>query len=210
MLSGALSSSPSAGWCSICLIQRTFNTRVHPPASPHVRRTFGNGDLSDNLDAATPFRWTFDQDALTLSSLSEMFATVVICLFWVRDSFCVVCRFWLPCHISKTSWTLAFLQSVLSSSSLFNSKLLSVSDLSNAGSSPANIRKLTRPYFLATTCSWSVMHVVFDCLQPLTSRQRENWPPLRHHVVWLWTCRVPHGRDWGILSAFPLAHPTIL
>jgi len=103
-----------------------------------------------------------------------MSSTAVICMFWVRDSFCVFRRFWLPCHISKKSWTLAILGNVLSSASLFNSRSLSVSNQSNTGSSPANISLLARAYCLTTTFSWRVLPVVIDCLQPITSRPSDK------------------------------------
>ena len=48
-------------------------------------------------------------------------------LVWVWASFCVARKFWLPCHISKKSWTLAILCNFLSSASFFNSKSFSVS-----------------------------------------------------------------------------------
>jgi len=133
-----------------------------------------NGDLSDNLDAAATSHWKSDQDPLTLSSVSEMYPKAVICLFQARDSFCVVRRFWLPCHISKKSWTLAIRCNLPSSTSLFNSKSSSVSNLSSAGSSPANIQLLAQAYYHTTTNSRRVLPVVFDCLQPIMSRPREK------------------------------------
>jgi len=174
MLSGVLSSWLSAAWLAIRLIRLTFNTWVCSPASSFADIAGGNGDLSDNLNAAAPSCWKSDQDALMLSSISGMYTTAVICLFWACDSFCVVRRFWLPCHISKKSWTLAILCNFLSSASLFNSKSLLVSDLSNAVSSPANIPLLARAYCLTTTISWRVLPVVFDCLQPIASCPREE------------------------------------
>jgi len=174
MLSGALLSSLSASWRCVCHIQRTFNTWVHPPASYLADKAVGNGDLSDGLKAAAPSCWKFVQEALTLSSISEMYSMAVISLFWAHDSFCVVRWFWLPCHISKKSWTLAILCDFLSSASLFNSKLLSVSDLCNAGSSPANILRLPRAICLSTSYSRKISPVVFDWLQPITSHPREK------------------------------------
>ena len=41
----------------------------------------GKGDLSDSLNAAAPSCWESDQDALMISSVSEMYPTAVICLF---------------------------------------------------------------------------------------------------------------------------------
>jgi len=101
MLLGALSLSLSDGWRSILLIQRTFNTLVHPPGLTFADKAGGKGDLSDNLNAAAPSCWKFDQDSLVISLVSEMYLMAVICMFWVRDSFCVARSFWLPCHISQ-------------------------------------------------------------------------------------------------------------
>jgi hypothetical protein len=41
----------------------------------------GKGDLSDNLNAAAPLCQNSDLEALTISSMSEMYPTAVICLF---------------------------------------------------------------------------------------------------------------------------------
>jgi len=138
-LSGALSSSPSAGCRSICLIRRTFNIWGCPPKRSFADKAGGWGDLSDNLNAAAQSCWKFVQDALTISSVSEMYLTAVIYLFWARDSFLVAQRFWLPCHISKKLWTLAILCNFLSSASFFSSMLFSALVVSNTGSSPTNI-----------------------------------------------------------------------
>jgi len=72
MLSGELSSSLSAGWQSIHLIRRIFNTGVRPPGRSFPDKAGGTGDYSDNLNAAAPSWWKFDQDAVTISSVSEM------------------------------------------------------------------------------------------------------------------------------------------
>jgi len=174
MLSGALSSSLWTGWRLILWIRRTFKIWVRPPGRSFADKGGGNGDLSDNLNAATPSCWKSDQDALTISSVSEMYLTAVICLFWARDPFCVARRFWLPCHISKKSWTLAILCSFLSSTSFFISESLSVFALSNSGSVPAKIPWLARANCLTTTFLWRVSPVVFDCLQTITSRPKEK------------------------------------
>jgi len=52
--------------------------------------------------------------------VSELYATAVICLFWMWDSFCVACRFWQPCHISKMLWTLVILFNIHSFATFFN------------------------------------------------------------------------------------------
>jgi len=89
MLSGALSSSLLTGWCLILRTQRTFKIWVCPPGRSFANKAGGKGDLSDNLNAAAPSCCKSDQDALTISSVSEMYPTAVICLFWARNSFCV-------------------------------------------------------------------------------------------------------------------------
>jgi len=81
MLSGELSSSLSAGWWSIHLIQQTFNTGVRPPGRSFADQAGGTGDFSDNLNAAAQSCRKCDQDALRISSVSEMYPTAVICLF---------------------------------------------------------------------------------------------------------------------------------
>jgi len=96
----------------------------------------------------------------------------VICLLWARDSFFVACRFWLPCHISKKSWTLAILCNFLSSASFFISELFSVFVVSDTGLSPAQMPFLTWANCHTTTSSWRVSPVVFDCLQPIASHPR--------------------------------------
>jgi hypothetical protein len=95
-------------------------------------------------------------------------------LFWVRDFFCVARRFWLPCHISKKSWTFAILCNFHSSASFFNSKSFSVSAVSNTAQSPANLPLLARANYLTTTFSLTISPVVLDCLQLITSRPREK------------------------------------
>jgi len=105
MFAGALSWSLSTGWRLILRIRWTFKIWVRPAWRSFADKADGKGDLSDNLNAATPSCWRSDQDAVTISSVSEMYPTAVICLFWTRDSFWVAHRFWLPCHISKKSWT---------------------------------------------------------------------------------------------------------
>jgi len=116
-----------------------------------------------------------DHEALTISSVSEMYPTVIICLLWARDSSWVALRFWLPCHISKKLWTLASLCIFLSSASFFMSELFSVFVESNSRSAPAKILLLGRANCLTMNCWRRVPPVVFDCLQPMTSRPMEKW-----------------------------------
>jgi len=153
MLSGAQFSWPSAGWRSILYNWWTFNTSVHPPGHSCADKAGGNGDLCENLHAAIISSWKFDQDALMLSSVSEMYPRAVICLFWAHDSICVAHRFWLPCHIFKKSWILAILCNYVSTASLLNSKSLLVSDVFSAASSTADIQLLTRDSCLTSTFS---------------------------------------------------------
>ena len=133
MLSGAPSSTLYAGWRSICLIGRTFNTWVCPPGRCFADYAGGKGDFSDNLNAAAPSCWKFQQDALTIYPVPEMYPMAVIYLFSVKDSFCVASRFWLPCHISRELWTLAILCIFICSASCFISKSVSEFVVSNAG-----------------------------------------------------------------------------
>jgi len=109
-----------------------------------------------------------------LSSVSEMYPTAVICLFWARDSFWVARRFWQRCHISKKSWTLAILCNVLSSASFFISESVSVFMVSNSGSLSAKILLLARATCLTRTILQRVSHVVFHCVHPITSRPRDK------------------------------------
>jgi hypothetical protein len=95
-------------------------------------------------------------------------------LFWARDSFCVARRFWLPCHISKKSWTLAILCNFLSSASVVISELFTVFVVFNSRSVPAKIPLLARPNCFMKSFSQKVSPEVFDCLQPITAQPREN------------------------------------
>jgi len=174
MLSGALSSSLPTGWQLIVRIRRIFNTWVHPPWRSFADKAGGKGDLSDNLNAAAPSCWKSDHNAFTISSVSEMYPTAVICMFWAWDSIWVARRFWLPCHISKMSWTLASLCNFLYSASFFISKSLSVFLVSKSGSAPAKIPLLARANCLTPTFLRRVLPVVINCLQPITSRPREK------------------------------------
>ena len=63
------------------MIWRTFNNAVRPPGRSLADKAGGTSDLSDNVDAAAPSCRKFDKDALIMSSVSEMYPTVVICLF---------------------------------------------------------------------------------------------------------------------------------
>jgi len=173
MLSDTLSLSHWTGWQLICLIQRIFNIWVRPPGRSFADNARGKGDLPDNWNVAAPSCWKSDQNALTISSVSEMYPTAVIGVFWARDSFCVAHRSWLPCHVSKRSWTLAILCNVRCSTSFFSSESFCVFVVSNTGSVPANIPLLAWANCLTTTFSRTRLPVVFECFQRTTSRPKE-------------------------------------
>jgi len=174
MLSGVLSLSLLTGWQLILRIQQTFKISVPPSGRSFADEGGGKGDHSDNLNAAAPSCWKSEQEALTMTWVSEMYPTAVICLFWERDYFCVALRFWLPCHISKRSWTLAILCNFLSSATFFISELFSAFVISDTGWSPAKIPLLARANCLTKTFSVRVLPVVCDCLQPITSHPWEK------------------------------------
>jgi len=89
----------------------------------------------------------------------------------VQDHFWVARRIWLPWQISNKSWTFAIVCNFLSSASFFISELFSVFIVSNSGSAPAKILLLARANCQTTTFSRRVPRVVFDSVQPLTSRR---------------------------------------
>ena len=174
MLSGELCSSVLAGWPSIRLIGWTFNRCVHPPWRFFADKAGSTGDFSDNYNAATPSCWKFDQNALTISLVSEMYPIAVICVFWAWDSVSVARRFWLPCHIVNKLWTLAIRCNFFSSASLFIFMSLSMLLGSNAGSSPASNPLLARANCLTKIFLERVSPVIFDCLHPITSHLSEK------------------------------------
>jgi len=174
MLSGERSSSLSAAWQSICFMQRAFITWVHPPERSFGDKAGGTGDHSDNLNAATPSCWKFVHDDLMISSVSEMYPTPVICIFWVWVSICVARRFWLPCDISKMLWTFAIQCNVLGSASLFMSMSFTILVVSNAGSSLASNSIVARANCFTMTSFRGVSPLVFDCLHPITSCPKET------------------------------------
>jgi hypothetical protein len=59
---------------------RRFNTCIRPPETSFADKAGGNGDLSDNLNGATPASWKYDRDALMCSLVWKMCPTAVICL----------------------------------------------------------------------------------------------------------------------------------
>jgi len=133
----------------------------------------GKGDLSDNVNAAWPTCWKFDQDDLMISLDSEMYSMTVICWFSAWDLFCAGRRFWLPCHFTNNWWTLAIWCNFLSSTSCVNSKCYAVSAFSDAEQLPTNILLLARGNNLTDFFARSVSPVVLDCLQQITRRPRD-------------------------------------
>jgi len=172
MLSGTLSSSLSTGQWSILVIWQMFNIRVRHPGKAFADNTGGKGNLSDKINAAAPSCWKSDQNAWTISTMSEIYPMAVLCLFWARDSVCVAHRFWLPCHISKKSWTLGILCNFLSNVRCFISESFSVFIVSNAGLSIANMLVLGWANCLTTIFSRKGSPVDVDCLQQSTSWRR--------------------------------------
>jgi len=101
MLPCALSSTHSTGWLLILGIWQKFKIWVRPPGKSFADNGGDKADYSDKVNAAAPSCWKMDRDALMISSVFEMYPTVVVCLYWARDSLWVACRFWLPWLISK-------------------------------------------------------------------------------------------------------------
>ena len=174
MHSGRPASLLLTGWQLILRIQSTFNISVHPPGRSFADKAGGHGDLSDNINAATTSCWKSYQDALTNSSGSELYPWAFIWLFRVLDCFCVARQFWLPCEISKKSWTLAILCYFLAATSFFISESFSVLVVSKFGSVPAKIPVFTQATSLTTTCSQRVSPVLCDSLQLITPWPREK------------------------------------
>ena len=174
MLSGVISSWIPAAWRSILLIRRTFNSWVCPPRIFFAGKAGGQGDISDNLNTATPSCQKVVYDALTISPVCEMYFIAAMCLFWAKQSFCMAYRFRLRRNISEKSWTLAILYRWLAADSLFISMLFLVYILFNAGLLAADILLLIGANCCSTTVSQWGLHVVFDFLQPISSHAREK------------------------------------
>jgi hypothetical protein len=106
MLSGVQYQSLLAGWQSIRLIWQMFDRWGCPPGRSIEVKAGGKGELSDNLNAATQSCTTFDQDAFTISEVSDVYPAPVICLIWAGDTFYIAGRFWVLCHIGKEKFSL--------------------------------------------------------------------------------------------------------
>jgi len=114
------------------------------------------------------------QDAWMISSVSEMYATAVICLVLAGDSFSVAGRFWLPWYVSKKWWTLAILCNFLFSASHFSSMSFSAAAISNTGSSPANDLVSAGEYCHETRFLGRISPVVFDWVHSIMFCRRER------------------------------------
>jgi len=79
-----------------------------------------------------------------------------------------------PATSPKRSAPWPFCTISFASASFFISELFSVFVVSYSGSVPAKMPSLARANCLTTTSSPRVLPVVFDCLQPITSRPREE------------------------------------
>jgi len=170
MISGALSSWCSAGWWSILLIMWTKSTWVCLAGMCFADNAGSRGNLSYNLDVPAPLYSMFDQDAFTIPSVSEMYPLVVIGLFWAQDYFLVAWTFWLPCHISKSSCTLAILCNCCLSAPQFNSNSCTLLVKSNAGSLPDTIALLAWAKYLTTAFLRNGLAFGF-CMPPADNNQ---------------------------------------
>jgi len=184
MLWGELSWLLSTGWQLLLRIHQTLNNWVRPPWRSLAGKGGDKGDLSDSLNAVAPSGWKSDHDALTISSVSEMYPIVVICMFWVQDPFWVAHRFWLPCHRSRRLWKLSILCNFHSSATFLISESFSLFIVSNSFSAPTKIQSLAR----ANCLSKISLRRVAVGFSTASSRwhlgHMENWPPLRNHVEW--------------------------
>jgi len=174
MHSGELSWSLSTGWLLYLPILWTFHICVRPPSGSFEEKASAKGALSDNWNVALPAYCKSGQDGLTNSSVSEIYPTAAICVFWVRESFRVWRRFRLPCHISEQPWTLAIWCDLCLSASLLISEPFSWFILSNAGSPPANIPVLAPAHYVTMTFWWRVLPLDMDSLQPISPCPREK------------------------------------
>jgi hypothetical protein len=183
MLSGVLFSALSTGWRSILLIQRMFNTWVYSPGRSFVDKAGGKHDLSEHLNAAVRRCWKFVQNALMISSVSERYPTAFVWVFGEHDTFCVACRLWLPCHISKKLWTLVVEPKSLSSAS---------STIPSHFPFPGypmlrNCRPIVSFCHLHTSLLRHFPRLSRQCFHTVSSQyhlvQEKYWPTLQHHVV---------------------------
>jgi len=138
------------------------------------RQSWWHRWFCDNLNAAAPSCPKSDQNALTIYSVSEMYPTTVISVFWARYSFCAARRFWLPSHISKKSWTLAIQCNFFCLASRFISMSFWGLIGSTSGTSPASNLLIARANSLTTTFSRRLLPVVFDSFHLTTSCAREK------------------------------------
>jgi len=84
-------------------------------------------------------------------------------LVWTWNSFCVAYRLWLPCEISKQSWTMAILWNLLLSAFVVISMSIWVIMVSNAGLSHDKILALAHANSIAMKFLQKVSLVALDC-----------------------------------------------
>jgi hypothetical protein len=94
-------------------------------------------------------------------------------LDWRWDFIFVARRFWLPCHISQQSWTLADIYNFLFSTAFNISKGFCEFLVFNAAWSHTTMLIQAPTHCLTMTFSRRVSPVVFVCLHPITCRPRE-------------------------------------
>jgi len=203
MLSGALPSSLLTGWQLNFGIQLTFTIWVRPVGMSFVEKVGGKGDLSDNVNAAARSWWKSDEYDFTISSVSEIYPTVGICLFWGRDLFLVSDRFWLHCHISIKLWTLAILCNVHSAASFIICKSFPVVLVSILGKHLPKSRYCLKQSTLQRLFHQGSCLLFLTASSPYHLGQGKYWSGLWHCVVLLTICPTPNWRDQPTLSGFP-------
>jgi len=174
MLSDALSSLLLAGWHSILLCRCTLNASVHPSGRSVADKAGGNGDFADNWNAAAPSCRKFDQDALMICSVSEMYLWLSFACFGREIPFVWHIGFGCPATSPKSHGPWPFC-------SIFFPPHLSSIPIHSASAwyemlrnRPRNILLFTWANCLMKTFSSRVLPLVLDCLQLRTSRGRSK------------------------------------
>ena len=198
-ISGVLSSSLSAGWHSILLIRRMFDTWVHLPGRSFADNAGGKGDHCNTLYVAIRTCGHFIQDALMISSVSEMYALGVICMFWVQDSFLVACRFWLPCHTSKWHRPLPFCAFIFPQPGCSIPSRYQFQVVSNAAQLVVNVPWLAQAHCITTTFSLECLGSGFR-LSPANNVSAKRSTGLHSNSMWYnWEYDARHIREIGVL-----------
>jgi hypothetical protein len=70
-----------------------FNISVCPPGWFFADKAGGKGGLSDDFNEPPQSHWKSKQDAWMIALVSEIYPTVVICLLWAWDIYCVAHRY---------------------------------------------------------------------------------------------------------------------